>query len=696
MDKIKKIFAFVLVFVFALSLAISCNGGDESSSGGNSGSSGSSGSSATEPDNPNENYSSALRTQGIDFGSSVGLVKDYAVVIPANATETEKYAAEQLVKYVLKVTGKTLNHLADGSAVSGKIISVGRTAALESSGLKVDKSELKSDGFIVKTKNESLYICGGEDRGTLYGVYDFLEYFLGVKFLTADVTYVPENPSASVFKADRTEIPAFDYRVYLDPSSFYNDSTELTTARRFTSEYLKIPESAGGNLKWYQGYDTHNALQWVKVTKYLKNGKIDPIYVEAFANDGNNVVIDEHIGGLCLYAADLCYTDGINEDGTYKEEVTASDGSTRKTAIGMAIEGMTEVIKNDRENNNYYLFGQSDLYSRPCLCARCVAASKKYGDAGIMVRFINALSEAVEKFAAEENIERDINVVMFAYQWSAQPPVDKNADGTYTVKNKTCVPRANVTVRLAPIGMNRFVTYKNPVQDNNVYGSDYMEKWASICNRFMVWDYTTYNPRHYWWYPAYTTWHYRLTDMKNMGVVYAMLQSNYQERTIYQTIFEPYVASKMLWNPDYDMNELIAEFNRYYFGEIGGEYATNYVSLMTAKCYAELAANDYKESTALSFANKGFLKSMISLIDEAEEKINESSLGADEKSAYIQRFEVLKFQPRYMYLYDYMKYETDQVMMNIEAKQFILDVMSAGGVYWAEGKEFDAESIIFK
>ncbi len=692
MDKIKKIFAFVLIFVFALSLAISCKSGGESDSSSASHTGGSS----SESESSGENYSSALRTQGIDFGTSVGLVKDYAVVISSSATATEKYAAEQLIKYVSEVTGKTLNYTADDSSAKGKIISVGRTAALEGSGVKADKSELKTDGFIIKTDGESLYICGGEDRGTLYGVYDFLEYFLGVKFLTADVTYVPENPSASVFKADRTEIPAFDYRVYLDPSSFFNDSTELTTARRFTSEYLKIPDSAGGNLKWYQGYDTHNALQWVKVTKYLKNGKIDPIYVEAFANDGSNVVIDEHIGGLCLYAADLCYTDGINEDGTYAAETTASDGSTRKTAIGMAIEGMTEVIKNDKDNNNYYLFGQSDLYSRPCLCARCVAASKKYGDSGIMIRFINALSEAVEKFAAEENIEREINVVTFAYQWSAQPPVDKNADGTYTVKDKTCVPRANVTVRLAPIGMNRFVTYKNPVQDNNAYGSDYMEKWASICNRFMVWDYTTYNPRHYWWYPAYTTWRDRLTDMKNMGVVYAMLQSNYQERTIYQTIFEPYVASKMLWNPDYDMNELIAEFNRYYFGEIGGEYATNYVSLMTAKCYAELSVNDYKETVALSFANKGFLKSMISLIDEAEEKINSSSLGAEEKSAYVRRLEVLKFQPRYMYLYDYMQYETDQVMMNIEAKQFILDVMSAGGVYWAEGKLFDAENIIFR
>lgn len=692
MDKIKRIFAFVLVLVFALSLAMSCKGkenpGDSEESRGSE--------STSESLSEEDDYSRALRTQGIDFGTTVGLVKDYSVAISSSATATEKYAAEQLIKYASEVTGKTLGYSADGAYRGEKVISVGRTESLGAAGIKAEKSELGSDGFVIKTDDETLYICGGDDRGTLYGVYDFLEYFLGVKFLTADVTYVPENQSARVYKADRTEIPAFDYRVYLDPSSFFNDSAELTTARRFTSEYLKIPESAGGNLKWYQGYDTHNSLQWVKVTKYLKNGKLDPVYTEAFANDGVNVIIDEHIGGLCLYAADLCYTDGINEDGTYKTETVNADGTTRKTAIGMTIDGMTEVIKNDKDNNNYYLFGQSDIYNRPCLCSRCVAAAKKYGDSGIMIRFINALAKAVEQFAAEEGIERDIDVVTFAYQWSAQPPVNKNADGTYSVKNETCVPRANVTVRLAPIGMNRFVTYDDPAQDNNVYGSDYMKKWALVCNKFMVWDYTTYNPRHYWWYPAYTTWHDRLTSMKEMGVVYAMLQSNYQERTIYQTIFEPYVASKMLWNPDYDMNELIAEFNRYYFGEVGGKYATEYVSLMTAKCYGELAVNDYKESTALSFANKGFLKSMIALIDEAEEKVKQSADTEENKKAYVQRLEVLKFQPRYMYLYDYMKYEADQVMMNIEAKQFILDVMSAGGVYWAEARLFDAENIIFK
>ena len=37
----------------------------------------------------------------------------------------------------------------------------------------------------------TIAIAGGRPRGTLYGVYTFLEDYLGVRFLTADHTHVP-------------------------------------------------------------------------------------------------------------------------------------------------------------------------------------------------------------------------------------------------------------------------------------------------------------------------------------------------------------------------------------------------------------------------------------------------------------------------------------------------------------------------
>lgn len=679
MKYLKKLTALILSAAAVLSVAGGCKKDDN------------------KPDDNGDKIGiTASRTQGIDFSSTLGEAKDYFVVIPSAATETEKYAAEQLIKYVKAVTGTQISYRSDGAYSGGKVISVGRTEFMDTADISADETELGSDGFIVKNKNSAVFICGGEDRGTLYGVYDFLEYQLGVKWLTSDTTYIPDNANANVYQSDRMEIPAFEYRVYLDPASFDNDSTEFSTARRFTSEYLHIPDSAGGNLKWWQGYETHNSLQWAQVEKYLKNGKIDPAYTKAFSNDGHNVITESDSYGLTKYAADLCYTDGINADGSYETETTNEVGTKRKTAIGMAIEGMCEVIGADTDENNYYMFGQNDFFSRPCLCEQCIADSKTYTDAGMMIRFINALADGVAQYAAAEKIDRDINVVMFAYQWSSYAPAKQNAEGNFEVLDSTCVPKKNVVIRLAPINMNRFAAYNDEAQNSNPYGADYMEKWAAVTNNFMVWEYTTHNPRHYWWYPTFPVWNSKLTAMKNMGVRYAMLQSNYQERTNYQTILEGYVASKMLWNPAYDIYELISEFHKYYLGEAAQAYADEYVRLLTSACYDTLAKNDYKPSLGLGYCGKGTLKSAISLLNQAEAAVNESTLSESEKAEYVQRIEVVKFQPRYMYLYNYMEYETDQVQMNIEAKQFILEVLSAGGKYWAENQLFDAENIIFK
>ena len=242
MRKLIKLLTVILACVFAFSAAACGKGGET----------------------PEENGGKyASRTQGIDFTKALGNVSDYKIVISSAATETEKYAAEQVVKYVFKVSGATVSYAADGKYADEKVISIGKTEFSETSGVEFDEAALGNDGFVIKSKGSALIIRGGGARGTLYGAYDFLEYQLGVKWLTADTTYIPENAGARVYVSDRTEIPAFDYRVYLDPSSFFNDSTEFTTARRFTSEYLKISEIAGGILKLFQGYGTHNSLSWV-------------------------------------------------------------------------------------------------------------------------------------------------------------------------------------------------------------------------------------------------------------------------------------------------------------------------------------------------------------------------------------------------------------------------------------------------
>ncbi|MBO5049007.1 MAG: DUF4838 domain-containing protein [Oscillospiraceae bacterium] len=679
MRKMNKILTFVLCCVLLLSVGMTACHQEKAEKNGR-----------TEQINPN--VSAASRTQGIDFDAVLGNVAEYSVILSPLATESEKYAAQQLITYVEQITGVAMPYAADGEYTDSKVISVGRTAFLESAEVTADASTLGTDGFVMKNKGSALLICGGSDRGTIYGVLDFLEYHLGVKFLTSDCTYVPRDAQAVVYACDRTEIPAFHYRVYLDADAFYNRDPEFQVHHRFTSEYLKISEDMGGNMKWWQGYETHNALAWAQTENYVVDGAIDPKYTHAFSNDGSKIIIDPVSAGVyCQYAADLCYSDGINEDGSYS--LTAPDGTP--TALGMAVAGMKEVIRGDEDENNYYMFGQNDYFTRPCLCPKCIEGAKKYTDAGIMIRFFNALAENIEQFVEEEGIQREVSIVMFAYQYSSYAPVKKNGAGEYEVIDTSCKLRDNVVVRLAPINNNRFVSYEHPAQNDTTYGDAYMREWGAITDRFMLWDYTTHHPLWYWLYWTLPSWHDRLTTANQIGVEYVLLQSTHQEYPIYQSILERYVLGKLLWNPDYDMNELIAEFHKYYFGDIADHYVTEYVELMITAEYDALEANNWSQSTGLKYASKPLLEKAIGLLDQAIGEVEASDLPREQKDTYIQRLEVVKLQPRYMYLYNYMQYETDETQMKIELRQFIRDAMSHGAVWCREGCKFDLDHLIF-
>ncbi len=639
---------------------------------------------------PEDTYVSM--TQGINYTETLGDVTEYKVIISGLATESEKFAASELVSYVEQITGVTLEYTNDMGYTDDKIISVGETDFLSSSDVFLDKNALGADGFILKTKGQALIICGGSERGTIYGVYDFLEYHLGVKFLTDEYTYIPSADKAKVYACDRTEIPAFEYRVYLDQNAFYNKNAKFNVQSRFTSEYLQIPDNMGGNIKWFQDRPTHNSLFWAQVEKYVRGGKIAEEYIHAFANDGTNIVTAGVGGGeYTTYAPDLCFTDGINEDGSIS--LTAPNGTP--TAIAMCIEGMKEVIRNDTGENNYYMFGQNDYAHRPCLCARCIEAAKKYEDSGILFRFVNALAREIEKFVIEEGIEREIKIVTFAYSWTAFAPVTKDAEGNIVVLDETCIPEDNVVVRLAPIGANHFYAYEHEAQDNTNYGSEYMKEWATIADDFMMWEYTSYYSRWYYFYPTVSSWHDKLVTARDMGISYLMYQSTFLESTIYQTVLERYIGAKMFWNPEYDVNEIIEDFHKHYFGEIAAPYVTEYIDVMTEACYTRLENNACNAQQALYYFDKGLLTSVISRLDKAISEIDASELSEADKKMYKERIELVKFQPRYMYLYNFMQYESDETAMKIYAKQLITEIMHAGGEWCIEGKRFDLENLVF-
>ncbi len=134
----------------------------------------------------------------------------YVIVRGANAPEKEVLAAEEFRKYFALVTGAELPVVTDDTPETAQEIVVGKTNR-EKDG-EYDRAALGRDGFTIRTDGEKLWIVGGEDNGTLYAVYGFLEDYLGCRFFTPEIEKIPEMKTVSLKIAGDTQTAPFNVR----------------------------------------------------------------------------------------------------------------------------------------------------------------------------------------------------------------------------------------------------------------------------------------------------------------------------------------------------------------------------------------------------------------------------------------------------------------------------------------------------
>ena len=134
---------------------------------------------------------------------------DYSVLVCADADENELYAASELVYFFREATGITLSVLRDNGNFNenSKCISIGRTPLFETQDEEVDFSALEWDGFTIFRKGSNLFIVGGEGRGDIYGVYEFLKLNLGIKVYAEDEMLIPVTENMKLLDINLTDKP---------------------------------------------------------------------------------------------------------------------------------------------------------------------------------------------------------------------------------------------------------------------------------------------------------------------------------------------------------------------------------------------------------------------------------------------------------------------------------------------------------
>ena len=164
----------------------------------------------------------------------------FSLFVQPSAAKGMTDAVELLIEYAEQATGHRLAVTEDAS--TEHVIVIG-TTELDTEEVKAARGRIQNDGYAFVEQNGKLYITGSCTAGTVYGVYTFMENYLGVRFYAKDFICVRDNPISRIPK-DYCEVysPAFLMR----DTFWYDVSHDQTLANRLKDNSEYVPEMEGG------------------------------------------------------------------------------------------------------------------------------------------------------------------------------------------------------------------------------------------------------------------------------------------------------------------------------------------------------------------------------------------------------------------------------------------------------------------
>ncbi len=171
----------------------------------------------------------------------------YTVVYAENASDTVKYAADEFVSYIHASTGIHLKCETYETCTSEYKIHIGKTDPLPKK-ITQKLTRMGNEGYYFLCEEKNLYITGNGERGTLYGVYSFLEDYVGIRYYT---------PSCErILKSEKATVPA-DLDVYFKPAFRFRDcfwyeafDPEFSAKQKINSCVSRDLDSFGGGVTY--------------------------------------------------------------------------------------------------------------------------------------------------------------------------------------------------------------------------------------------------------------------------------------------------------------------------------------------------------------------------------------------------------------------------------------------------------------
>lgn len=464
------------------------------------------------------------------------------VVVKDTAPASKHFGVDRFREYWEKVTGFPVSQ--SESPEDGRVnVWLGDDA--EGFFSETALAGLGDDGFVIRTSSgrperaprslpgdflattRHLAIAGGPKRGVMYGVVQFIEDYLGVRWLTPDVTHIPKAPE-SIPALDVRFVPAFSYRD-VSYRSFVHHA-DFAVFHRLNGFWSNVPPELGDHISYARGWPGlgHTFYLFVPPDEYF---------------DEHPEYFSEVDGERLRRKTQLCLT---NPD-----------------VLRIVIEKTRALLREVKPNERIVSISQMD-WANYCQCAACRAVDEEEeSHAGTLVRFVNAVADAI----AEEFPRAYIDT--FAYFYSQKPP-------------KLARPRDNVIIRLTSIQCD----FSKPLSDaesrlNRRFQED-IAGWAAITKNLYVWDYTQN------WYsfqgphPNLHVLQPNAKFYKDHGVTGLFEQASPHSPHSDFEHLKAYVLSHVLWDPEAEGQKLYDEFIALYYRE-AAPFIHEYLDLITAR-----------------------------------------------------------------------------------------------------------------
>ncbi|MBO6264380.1 MAG: DUF4838 domain-containing protein, partial [Clostridia bacterium] len=388
---------------------------------------------------------------------------------------------------------------------------------------------------------------------------------------------------------------------------------------------------------------------------------------------------------------EVCYSNGLDDDGNY---IPQPDGlaEEQKTLPTKIIEICKKMILDEKNTGaTVIMLGHGD-YAAKCECARCKKYYEKFGGfSGATCVWMNEIVKEVKKWVVEQDIPliHDLKFSMFGYSKSIEAPVVKQGDKWVACNEKVILDK-DIYVQMA----YRVCNYHSVMDENceeNELARERFDKWAAIANGFEIWDYTSVFTNYLWYLPNLATVSDNYKMYESLNVERVLSQGAPGLGNYYGHLMVQWLHTKLMWNPYRNVNELIADFNRKYFGEKYAKYVDDYLAMMENH-YAILDATKKGGFHAATYDNFGFfepentpyelLQGATNLLQKGiDEALADESLTAEERERISYRLRQVIVTPQFMTLY--LGYIIDEQRLKEFAGNFFenVDILELGQMY---------------